>query len=356
MKFFCCFLFQEENKQKEIEKNRLFLSRMKAQDQEKTTSPTRIILVVFFLLELLVLDTFIAIVYLSRLRNSLVVSFLFGLQALHFLLPFAGIACLLDPLNKFAVLGAHASYILALFLDGIAFVLVLVVKNVFKGEVAKWALGITGSALALDGVVLVFITGYHIEVIKAVRRFTQKALHDSVSNLEADVVYFLPTREVYRLRRLFARLWVVAMILYLLFLVFFILKSILTLKASYAVLPSLTVLWSFPIINVLVGPGGKGTDPEPYIRSPNNPAIAVTYLTLGAGILGGLGTGIIMALLSSAFELALLPKIMFFVSFVFLMLSLVCLIIMFFVLPQLQSELAQERAVKKAIRSQKKVN
>ena len=308
-------------------------------------SVARNILGVLFILEIVVLDIFLGITYGLRLKNALVVSGLFGLQSLHFWIPMTGIASIMAPTNKFAVLGAHASYILALFFDAIALVLVLAFKNVFEGEVSSWALAITISALAIDVTVLSFITGYHIEVTNNIKKYVKGALQRAGSYYNADVKFFLPTKIVFRLRRAIARAWIVSMIFYLLFFASFVFQNILDLRASFAIIPSFSVLWSFPFINVVVGPGGKSTDPEPYVRVHPSSVAFFTYFIIAIGLTGMTTTGIWM-FFSYRVGMLLLTKILYSVSYGFLLICFVSQFITLMSLFRLGSALQKQMVIK----------
>lgn len=302
-----------------------------------------------FALELAVLNIFIGITYGLRLRNSLVVAGLFGLQSLHFWIPMAGIASILAPTNKFAVLGAHASYILAFFFDLIALVLVIVFKNVFEGAVASWALAITISALAIDVVVIIFITGYHIEVTLNIKDYVKGALEQAGSYLQADIQFFLPTKRVFRLRRAIARAWIISAIFYILFFTSFVFQNILDLRVSFAIVPSFAFLWSFPLVNVVVGPGGKGTDPEPYIKTHPSSVSFFAYFIIAWGLAGMVATGIWM-FFSYNVKMLLLTKIIYTISYGFLLFTFLSQLIMLISLFSLGTALRAQKRIKEEMK------
>lgn len=239
-----------------------------------------------FFFELFVLGIFMGVVYSMRMSNSILVPILIGIQSLHYYIPMAGLASLMDPLNKFAVLGAHVSYILALFLDIIALVLVLSFHKVFEGEVITFLEIIAISAVSIDGVVLILMVIYHSSVVKNIRADIRAKLRDADGYYQADQKFFLPDKKVFRLRRLIARGWVTALIFFACFCLFFLLTSFLRLTAPVALLPSVAFLWGWSAINVVVGPGGKGSDPEPYIKDGYSGEMMLAKIVQWAGVVG----------------------------------------------------------------------
>ena len=248
----------------------------------------------FFLLflELFALNIFIVVAYGLRANNSSLIPFLIGLQSIHFYLPFVGFATLIAPFNKYAARGASVSYLFAIIADSIALIIVEVFKRSLSGEIRAWAEAITGTALGIDVLMFFLLLINNGMVTRAARKNYADKVRQAGSYYEADQQFFLPIKKVFKLKRMIARAWVVTLIFYICFYACFLILGIIGMRTSLAIIPSVAFIWSWPMINIVVGPGGKGTDPEPYVRDSMSAELLLTKLLMIVGIVGLCVTGI----------------------------------------------------------------
>lgn len=240
----------------------------------------------FACLEIIILVLSITI-FVQRLGTGLLSSLFLGLQCIHVVAPFTLFAAISVDNNKYAVQGSNVLYCFVALLDLVATLITLFIPKAFPGELYWWTVGLNLTFFLLDCAIILMLTAYNIDVSQRLRIGQQVVLQDKKSEYLARQEVWLPTRRVFKLKRLLARTWKAGLVVYMLYMTAAIIENIFSLRMTWILLTSVPYLWSWPFLNVVVGPGGESNeDPEPWINTRPHGTVIMTYALLIAGLLG----------------------------------------------------------------------
>lgn len=234
------------------------------------------------------LTTFVSFTIFSlRFQVGLIPSILFGFQCIHLISPFTSFAAIAVDDNKYAIQGANVLYCFVLLVDLIGIFLTLFYPYGFKGEIYWWVLTVGLSYFVFDIINILLLTGYNKVVSANLRVGQQQVLKEQGSEYLAKQNVWLPSRRVFKLKRILARTWKIGLVVYLLYMTAAIIENIFSLRMTWILIASIPYLWSWPFVNVLVGPGGEsGQDPEPWVKNRPSGVNTITYMLIWTGICG----------------------------------------------------------------------
>lgn len=235
---------------------------------------------------------FTIVVFTLRLGSGLLASAILGAQCLHLITPFTLLAAVAVNDNKYAIQGANVLYCFVVLLDLVIVLVTGFFPKSFAGELYWWSISVHLTLFVFDCIVVIVLTAYNKAVSTNLRVGQQQVLKEQGSEYLAKQNVWLPSRRVFKLKRILARTWKVGLVVYLLYMTAAIIENIFSLRMTWILIASIPYLWSWPFVNVLVGPGGEsGEDPEPWVKHRPSGVNAFTFLLIWIGM-GSLGVSI----------------------------------------------------------------
>lgn len=230
---------------------------------------------------------FTIVIFTLRLGSGLLASAILGAQCLHLIVPFTLLAAISVDDNKYAIQGANVLYCFVGLLDLVIVLVTALFPKSFEGELYWWSIGLHLTFFVIDCIIVIVLTAYNKAVSTNLRVGQQQVLKEQGSEYLAKQNVWLPSRRVFKLKRILARTWKVGVVVYLLYMTAAIIENIFSLRMTWILIASIPYLWSWPFVNVLVGPGGEsGEDPEPWVKHRPSGVNTITFLLIWTGICG----------------------------------------------------------------------